>query len=409
MYVVANSGEKMDVGLGSLTAGVLGSMPLPPTSPIRLAAQVALTGGTAGDQINTNAEDGYNYFETRTGFDFTGRTMESLVLGKESLGFKLHLNQGAVIPLGSDHDNQLLIGGGIQVPVHRTVVLGLELNSRTGFSDVSFSTDPLWLTPCVHFRIPSHVSLILGMDITLSQERKGGSVDKALEPFRIFGGAALSFDALARRRKAAADRERAQVQEKDDAVREAAEAQARADDMARKAREDSLAREAERVRADSLARKMREDSIALAETKARLADEISKRSDAEKQLLSTGLLLLDAVYFRSGKSAVEMNSRPYLKIIARMLTKYPKLQIEIAGHTDNTGKMQSNMLLSQARAQAVRLFLVDMAPELSDRLVARGYGPTQPKADNNTADGRKVNRRVELQVLNKDVLKEYNP
>jgi flagellar motor protein MotB len=55
------------------------------------------------------------------------------------------------------------------------------------------------------------------------------------------------------------------------------------------------------------------------------------------------------------------------------------------------------------------MYLIRVAPDLSGRLVAHGYGPTQPKEDNKTANGRKVNRRVEIQVLNRDVLKEYNP
>jgi len=405
------------MGLGSFTTGVLGSLPLPKKSPLRFGAQVAVIAGTAGSQINYHAEDGYNYLETRDGFDFLGRISESLVLGKETLGFKLHLNEGMVLTLDPDaHSNQLLLSGGIQIPLHKTVVLGCEVNSRASLGDeLLFANDPLWLTPCIQFRFPKHFGITLGADVRLSQPRElpvdptVAYSEYSIEPFRIFGGLVLTFDALEGRRRKVADKERNQLLEKEDAQRKAAESKALAEDMTRKAREDSLAREVERARADSLARKAQQDSVVLAETRARLADEISRRSDAEKQLLATGLLLLDAVYFESGKAKVTINSKPYLKIIARMLTKYPKLQIEVAGHTDSKGAMQSNMLLSQSRAQAVVLYLTEVAPELRDRLVARGYGPTQPKADNNTADGRKINRRVELQVLNKDVLKDYNP
>ena len=90
-----------------------------------------------------------------------------------------------------------------------------------------------------------------------------------------------------------------------------------------------------------------------------------------------------------------------------MLTKYPRLQIEVAGHTDNIGKYNDNMRLSQSRAEAVKKYLIQVAPELSGQLSSRGYGSTQPQATNNTAEGRKMNRRVELQVLNKEVLIEY--
>ena len=189
-------------------------------------------------------------------------------------------------------------------------------------------------------------------------------------------------------------------------------AQRRSALIARKAKLDSIAmaksREEEQRKADSLAQKAREDSIAMADLKLKLEEERSKRSDAEKQLLSTGLLILDAVYFQSGKSQISINSFPYLNIIGKMLTKYPKLQIEVSGHTDNIGKYDRNIVLSQARGEAVRRYLIQVAPDLLTRISARGYGPTQPKAPNSTAEGRKMNRRVELQVLNKEVLKEYN-
>jgi OOP family OmpA-OmpF porin len=66
-----------------------------------------------------------------------------------------------------------------------------------------------------------------------------------------------------------------------------------------------------------------------------------------------------------------------------------------------------NMRLSQARAESVKEYLVRVAPELLSRISARGYGPTQPKSTNSTAEGRKLNRRTELQVLNREALREY--
>jgi outer membrane protein OmpA-like peptidoglycan-associated protein len=53
--------------------------------------------------------------------------------------------------------------------------------------------------------------------------------------------------------------------------------------------------------------------------------------------------------------------------------------------------------------------MVNTEPSLAQMLTARGYGSTVPKADNKTAGGRELNRRVELKVLNPDVLKDYNP
>jgi OOP family OmpA-OmpF porin len=137
--------------------------------------------------------------------------------------------------------------------------------------------------------------------------------------------------------------------------------------------------------------------------------EMSKRSDIEKQLLTTGLLVMDAVYFETGKTDISINSKPYLNMLAKMLTKYPKLQIEVAGHTDNVGSEAYNQTLSQGRAASVATYMISQVPELNGRLTSKGYGESMPKADNRTADGRMRNRRTELQVLNKDALQEYNP
>jgi outer membrane protein OmpA-like peptidoglycan-associated protein len=275
---------------------------------------------------------------------------------------------------------------------------------------VQFATDPLWLTPSLQLRTPFYFNVVFGSDISLSQDRADSS--RALEPFRLFGGFEFSIDALAGKRRAQREAALRQAEERSAIERKNRDLQAHADSLTVKARQDSLSyvamREKERLRADSLAEKARQDSIALADTRRKLEEEQNKRSDAEKQLLSTGLLLLDAVYFETGKTDVSINSKPYLTIIGKMLLKYPKLQIEVAGHTDNTGSMTKNMALSQARSEAVRFYLIEVAPALANRLTAHGYGPMQPKASNITADGRKVNRRVELQVLNKEVLKEYN-
>lgn len=171
-----------------------------------------------------------------------------------------------------------------------------------------------------------------------------------------------------------------------------------ADSVAAKARRDSLA----------MADKGRRDSAALAESERLLAEERSRRSDMERQLLTTGLLVLDAVYFETARTDISINSEPYLDMLAKMLVKYPKLRLEVAGHTDHVGSDAYNQRLSQGRAEAVKAYLAAAEPSLAARLAARGYGESMPKADNNTAEGRMRNRRTELQVLNKEALEEYN-
>lgn len=402
-------------GVGSVQAGVMGALPLPQTSPIRLGAQISVIGGTSYNQLDSNKADGYNYFETRNGYDFLGKFIESVVMGTEALSFKIHLNEGVVYSL-QNNKHLLLLACGLQGNVHEFVVLGLEANSRTFLSNIAFRTDPLWLTPSIIFRTPFYMNFLLGADISLSSQRESGAL-RSLEKYRIFGGIDFTIDVLAGKKKAERlakeEAERKSALEKQEQAKKEAHLKAIADSLARKAKEDSiafaLAKEAEKRRADSLAEKARRDSIALEETKQKLKEEMSKRSDMEKQLLSTGLLILDAVYFESGKTEISINSRPYLNIIGKMLLKYPKLMLEIGGHTDNLGRYETNIRLSYARAEAVRQYLISVAPELATRLTAKGYGPDIPKADNRTAEGRKINRRVELQVLNKEVLKEYNP
>jgi len=403
------AGDYSDQSKGSVCGGIQGALPLPGLSPLHLGAQMALIGGISTSQINKNNADGYDYFNTRTYYDFVGKIIETLVFGNDSLGIKFHGNQGAAMMLQNDNRKLLLLGAGIQASVHPMIVIGLELNSRTSLDSLNVRTDPLWLTPSVLVRTPYYFNAELGIDVSLSKERTGANAQRALEPYRIFGGFSFSFDLLEKKRRAEREKALAEKTEMDKKVREA---QARSAMLMRKAHADSIAmaktRAEEQRKTDSMSQKAREDSITLADLKKKLEEERSKRPDMEKQLLSTGLLLLDAVYFETGKAQISINSFPYLNIIGKMLTKYPKLQIEVSGHTDNVGNYDRNITLSQARAEAVRRYMIQVAPELLTRISARGYGPTQPKAPNTTADGRKMNRRTELQVLNKEVLIEYN-
>jgi outer membrane protein OmpA-like peptidoglycan-associated protein len=423
MFALQNYDSSHSVGIGTVLAGIQGTLPFADTLPVRLGAQLLILAGTSTNQINGNLADGYNYFETREGYDFAAKLLQTVLLGNESYAFKMHFNEGLVSSLQPGKGLMMLLAAGVQVNAHPVIALGVEINSRTFTDHISILTDPLWVTPTVCFRTPYYFNILLGGDVALSQAREASATVtalKALEPYRVFGAITFSFDLMAGQKAAARDKERQEALEKERLKTEADSlsklrkregeektrlmAQANRQTQAERLRADSLARIA-----DSLARKSRADSIALAESKRQVEEERSKRSDAEKQLLSTGLLLLDAVYFSSGKTDVSINSKPYLNIIGKMLTKYPKLVLEVGGHTDNIGGLSANTRLSQARADAVRNYLITVAPELANHLSATGYGPSLPKADNVSADGRQMNRRVELKVLNKDVLKEYNP
>src|SRR5512139_4351586 len=77
------------------------------------------------------------------------------------------------------------------------------------------------------------------------------------------------------------------------------------------------------------------------------------------------------------------------------LKQWGDVKVEVAGHTDSVGSEEYNMGLSERRADAVRMYLIDKGVA-ADRLTVKGFGESQPIADNGTEAGRFMNRRVEL-------------
>jgi len=397
-------------GLGTTYLGAQGTLPLPDNVPVRLGLQVMTLFGTSSNQINTTPTTtgdagayGYNYLETRRYTDLSAKLTQSLLFVGNDMGLKIHFNEGVISSFQPDKGVLLVTGVGLQYFVIPPLVLGVEANDRTFLSDPKAS-DPFWITPSVVFRTPAHLNIEAGADISATKSQPDGT--QTLTPWRGFIAVSLSYDTQAEMKRREAEQARQRMLQDQALAAQARQAEMAKDSLA-KAAADSVAR-AKAVE-DSMAVKAHQDSIALAATQGALNEEISKRSDEEKQLLSTGLLVMDAVYFQTGKTDISINSYPYLKLIAKMLTKYPKLQIEVAGNTDNVGGYDYNMGLSQGRSEAVMNYMIQVAPDLSGRLTAKGYGYTQPKASNSTAAGRKLNRRTELRVTNKEALKEYNP
>ncbi|MEO1653490.1 MAG: OmpA family protein, partial [Bacteroidota bacterium] len=112
-------------------------------------------------------------------------------------------------------------------------------------------------------------------------------------------------------------------------------------------------------------------------------------------------IILDQVFFDFDKAVLLPDSFEQLDELVNFLIKYPAYQAEIIGHTDSIGTIQKNQGLSLRRAQAVADYLVahDVAEE---RLVAQGLGEIQPIASNANAEGRQLNRRVEMIIRKKE-------
>jgi outer membrane protein OmpA-like peptidoglycan-associated protein len=111
--------------------------------------------------------------------------------------------------------------------------------------------------------------------------------------------------------------------------------------------------------------------------------------------------LKQKIHFATGKSTILPDSTPLLTEIAAALAKRPTVRVRIEGHTDARGAAAINTRLSRARAEAVRSWLIT-AGIVATRLVAVGFGPSQPIADNRTASGREENRRVEFLLLGEE-------
>ncbi|WP_449185203.1 OmpA family protein [Trinickia sp. YCB016] len=121
------------------------------------------------------------------------------------------------------------------------------------------------------------------------------------------------------------------------------------------------------------------------------------RVSASEQGLLDQTLANRTIEFETGSATLAPEGRAILNQMATVLSKMPGKSVEIIGHTDNSGNRSSNIALSQARADAVKGYLVTqgIAPQ---SMATMGVGPDQPIASNDTADGRARNRRIEFRV-----------
>jgi OmpA-OmpF porin, OOP family len=108
--------------------------------------------------------------------------------------------------------------------------------------------------------------------------------------------------------------------------------------------------------------------------------------------------VFDHLNFESATTQLTPDSNATVSDLVKIMACYPKMSVELDGHTDNTGDPQSNLKLSVDRAEAVKNLLVQGGIDPS-RIATQGFGQDRPVASNDTEDGKAKNRRTELIVL----------
>jgi outer membrane protein OmpA-like peptidoglycan-associated protein len=175
------------------------------------------------------------------------------------------------------------------------------------------------------------------------------------------------------------------------------------------------AEQAEAARLASTTEELAQAKSKLQQQEQQLAAERERRAEAEKRAKeaaemlakfatvkqeSRGMVitLSGNVLFETNKSKLFPQAQVKLSEVAKALTQQdPDSQIVVEGHADSQGDDQHNLELSQARAEAVREYLIAQGIA-ADRIVAKGFGETRPIADNGSPEGRANNRRVEIVV-----------
>ena len=110
------------------------------------------------------------------------------------------------------------------------------------------------------------------------------------------------------------------------------------------------------------------------------------------------ILRLVGLSFDSGKSELKQENLDLLAKVERAIDVFPRSELIIEGHTDSYGSDEMNQTLSQSRAEAVQQYMINAMRIPTYRLIATGFGETNPIANNETASGRAQNRRIDIVI-----------
>lgn len=122
--------------------------------------------------------------------------------------------------------------------------------------------------------------------------------------------------------------------------------------------------------------------------------------DTRHQLLETGSFTTNEILFDTNKATIKSSSKKVLDELGQVLKENPSIKLSITGHTDSDGNDKDNQKLSEKRAEAVANYFFSNYNISKNRMESYGKGESNPIAENETADGKKQNRRVEFIVLN---------
>lgn len=118
--------------------------------------------------------------------------------------------------------------------------------------------------------------------------------------------------------------------------------------------------------------------------------------DLRRKLMSEGKISTNGILFNSGSADILPQSMGIIRQISQVLAQDSSIKLNIVGHTDADGSDESNLSLSKNRAESVKKALTSVYGISADRLSSEGKGESEPVADNNTAQGKAQNRRVEF-------------
>src|ERR1035438_10167585 len=192
-----------------------------------------------------------------------------------------------------------------------------------------------------------------------------------------------------RRNAAAADADRLKLEN-------VASASAAASEVDRLRRENEAQKAASQADLDSAAKQTAQLQAEKAELRIQLLSQFN--AILQNRDTARGLIVnMSDVLFDTAKSSLRPLAREKLAKVAGIVSGHPGLRLDVEGHTDSVGGDDYNQQLSEQRGESVRAYLTDQGMAAGS-VTAKGFGKTQPVASNETAEGRQLNRRVELVI-----------